>query len=316
MNIVFMGSAEFGIPALEKLYTGKHKIVGIVSIPARQKGRGLMPVDSPVVHYARKKNLENLGSLKVPILLPENLKSEKFIGALKKLEVDIFIVVAFRILPESVFKIPPLGTVNIHASLLPKYRGPAPIQRAIEAGEKETGITIFRIDKGIDTGNVILKRSLSIGNEETSPQLSDRLAQLGADSLMEALSALENGTATLSEQDASQAIGAPKLSKAEGTINWNRPARELFNMVRAFKPFPGAYAFLEKNRLNIEWALPLDASGNDVPGVICSVAADNFDVQCLNSLLRIVEVKPEGKKNMSAKAFMLGRKISAGMRFQ
>ena len=133
---------------------------------------------------------------------------------------------------------------------------------------------------------------------------------------MEALSALENGTATLSEQDASQAIGAPKLSKAEGKINWNRPARELFNMVRAFKPFPGAYTFLEKNRLNVEWALPLDSSGNDVPGVICSVTADNFDVQCLNSLLRIVEVKPEGKKNMSAKAFMLGRKISAGMRFQ
>ena len=309
MNIVFMGSAEFGIPALEKLCGSGHKIVGIVSTPSRQKGRGLMHDDSPIVHYAQKKNL------RWPILLPEVLKSEEFIYTLKKLEADVFVVVAFRILPEAVFKLPRLGTVNIHASLLPKYRGPAPIQRAIAAGEKETGITIFRIDEGIDTGNVILRRSVFIGGEETTPRLYDRLARLGAENLIEALSILEKGAA-LSEQDTSQASGAPKLTKAEGKINWDRPARELFNMVRAFKPFPGAYAFLNGSRLNIEWALPLDVSGSDVPGAICYVSADGFDVQCLNSRLRIIDVKPQGKKAMSAKAFMLGRKITTGMRFQ
>jgi methionyl-tRNA formyltransferase len=310
MNIVFMGSAEFGIPVLEKLYAGEHKIIGIVSTPSRQKGRGLKPDNSPIVHFAQKQ------ALGVPILLPESLKSEEFIEALKKLEADVFVVVAFRILPAAVFKLPRLGTVNIHASLLPEYRGPAPIQRAIEAGEKETGITIFRIDEGVDTGNVILRRSLFIGDEETAPQLYNRLARLGADSLMEALSALEKGTAALSKQDDSQATGAPKLLKAEGKIHWNRPARELFNMVRAFKPFPGAYTYLDGTRLNVEWAKPLDVSGNDVPGAICFISTEGFDVQCLNSRLRIVEVKPEGKKNMSAKAFLLGRKIATGMCFQ
>jgi methionyl-tRNA formyltransferase len=309
MNVVFMGSAEFGIPTLEKLCASEHKIIGIVSTPSRKKGRGLVHDDSPVVHYARKKNLG------VPILLPEVLKSEEFIDALKKLEADVFVVVAFRILPQSVFKLPRLGTVNIHASLLPLYRGPAPIQRAIAAGEKETGITIFRIDEGIDTGNIILQRSVIIGNEETTTELNDRLALLGSENLIEALSILEKGAA-LKKQDTSLASAAPKLAKAEGRINWNRPARVIFNMIRAFKPFPGAYAFLEGVRLNIEQVKPLDVSGSDVPGAICSVAADSFDVQCLNSRLRILEVKPEGKKAMSAKAFMLGRKITAGMRFQ
>ena len=309
MNVVFMGSAEFGIPVLEKLSASEHKIVGIVSTPPRQKGRGLVPADSPVVHHARRNNLG-------PILLPEVLKSEEFIHALKELEADVFVVVAFRILPRAVFKLPRLGTLNIHASLLPRYRGPAPIQRAIEAGEKETGITIFRIDEGIDTGNVILSRSLAIGDEETTPQLYGRLARLGAENLNEALSILEKGADALSEQDPSKATGAPKLTKGEGKINWDRPARELFNMVRAFKPFPGTYAFLEGSRLNIEWALPLDASGNEFPGTICSVTTEGFDVQCLNSRLRIIDVKPEGKKVMSAKAFKIGRKITEGMRFQ
>ena len=308
MNIVFMGSAEFGIPVLEKLSASEHKIVGIVSTPPRQKGRGLMTDDSPIAHYAQKNNLR-------PILLPEALKAEEFIHALKKLKADVFVVVAFRILPEAVFKLPRLGTVNIHASLLPRYRGPAPIQRAIEAGEKETGITIFRIDEGIDTGNVILNRPLLIGDEETTPQLYGRLARLGADNLIEALSVLEKGAA-LKEQDPSEATGAPKLAKAEGKINWGLPAGELFNKVRAFKPFPGTYAFLDGNRLNIEWALPLDASGSEAAGTICSVTTEGFDVQCLNSRLRIVDIKPEGKKIMSAKAYMLGRKITEGMRFQ
>jgi len=176
-----------------------------------------------------------------------------------------FVVVAFRILPEAVFKLPRLGTVNIHASLLPKFRGPAPIQRAIAAGEKETGITIFRIDEGIDTGNVILRRSVFIGGEETTPRLYDRLARLGAENLIEAFPSSKK--APYSANKILHKLRAPRnFTKAEGKINWDRPAEELFNMVRAFKPFPGAYAFLDGSRLNIEWALPLDVSGSDVPG--------------------------------------------------
>jgi methionyl-tRNA formyltransferase len=309
MRFVFMGTTEFGIPALEALISHGHECVGIVSTPARKKGRGLALSDSPLTLHARSQGL-------VPVLTPESLGNESLAQKLMETAADVFVVVAFRILPKTIFDIPHLGTYNIHASLLPRYRGPAPIQRAIAAGEKETGVTIFRIDSGIDTGAIILSRKTCIGPEETAQQVSDRLSKLGAEAIIEALALLKSGTATPVVQDRSQACGAPKLTKAEGKIDWHLPAQEIFNRLRAFKPFPGSYTFLEGIRINIEWGVPLpghEAPG--VPGIIAAVSGDGVDVQCGKGVLRVIQVKPEGKTIMPARDFASGRHLAAGARF-
>jgi len=308
MNIVFMGSADFGLPVLEKLLQSEHSISGIVSTPEKEKGRGLKPALSPVVQFSK---LRGLG----PILTPEQLNTPEFVSALLTLNADIFIVVAFRILPKSVFTLPALGTVNIHASLLPQYRGPAPIQRAIAAGESQTGITIFRIDEGIDTGTIILQKNVAIGESETTPQLYKRLSLLGAESIMEAVSVLQRGDAVLTKQDASKASRAPKLLKAEGNIDWNLPARSIFNSVRAFKPFPGSFSFLQGRRIGIEWAIPIESGITAAPGTIFGIGENGIDVHCGTGGLRITDVKPEGKNTMSAMAFAAGRNIAIGCTF-
>lgn len=310
MRIVFMGSSEFGIPALEEIIKKGHSIAGIVSTPAREKGRGLMLTESPVAEYARQKGY-------APVFTPENLVTKTFAEELKKIEADVFVVVAFRILPETVFCIPPLGTYNIHASLLPRYRGPAPVQRAIAAGEKETGVTIFRINQGVDTGGIVLAKKISIADDETAPQLSGRLSKLGAEALGEALAFIEDGRVGFTAQDDSMACGAPKLTKSEGKISWDMPAAVIFNRIRAFKPFPGTYTFLDNLRVGIEWANPV-AGGTALPGdagAVCNIGADGFDVQCASGRLRVISVKPEGKKSMPAWDFVHGRGIKQGTRF-
>jgi methionyl-tRNA formyltransferase len=307
MKIVFLGSADFGLPALNALYESGHTIAAVVSTPARKKGRGLKLTDSPIATCALENKI-------TPIFTPTSLKSEEFIEDLKKLEADLFVVVAFRILPVSVFSLPRLGTINIHASLLPKFRGPAPIQRAIAAGEKESGITIFRINEGIDTGNIILQKKTDIGDDETTEQLYSRLSEMGACSLSEAITLLENETVNYIKQDESLATPAPKLTKDEGRVDWGLSAQTLFNRIRAFKPFPGAYTFFEGHRVTIERASVIDKGNNDASGTI-RLAPEGFDVQCGNGALRVLEVKPEGKASMSAKAFTLGRKIPFGAKF-
>jgi methionyl-tRNA formyltransferase len=309
MRFVFMGTTEFGIPALEALISRGHKCVGIVSTPARKKGRGLALSDSPLTLYAGSKGLG-------PVLTPESLGNESLAQNLNATAADVFVVVAFRILPKTIFGIPPLGTYNIHASLLPRYRGPAPVQRAIAAGEKETGVTIFRIDAGIDTGAIILSRKTSIGPEETAPQIGDRLSKLGAEAIIEALALLMSGSAVPIMQDGSLACGAPKLTKAEGKIDWNMTSKEIFDRLRAFKPFPGSYTFFDGMRINIEWGMPLpEHQASAAPGAVAAVSGDGIDVQCGTGVLRVVRVKPEGKTIMPARDFASGRHLTAGMRF-
>ncbi|NLP01374.1 MAG: methionyl-tRNA formyltransferase [Fibrobacter sp.] len=306
MRIVFMGSADFGIPALECLLT-KYSIVGIVSTPAKPRGRGLKLADSPVTCFARQKGLE-------PVITPENVKSPELPRILTDLRADIFVVVAFRILPRSIFSIPPLGTVNIHASLLPEFRGPAPIQRAIEAGRTETGVTIFRIEEGVDTGEIILQKKTPIGPEETTPELYNRLSHLGAEALMESLDMLREGKkVTTVPQDHSLASKAPKLLKEEALIQWQLSSDQIFNKIRAFKPFPGTFAMLGGKRLGIEWAKIIDRhSASAKPGSVVSVYRDFFDVQCGNGILRILTVKPEGRKIMSVHDFLLSSNLKEG----
>ena len=255
--------------------------------------------DSPITQFASS-------SLDVPVLTPASLKDTAFEDKLREFNADLFVVVAFKILPKSIFSIPPLGTVNIHASLLPKFRGPAPIQRAIENGEKETGVTIFRIDEGIDTGEIILQKRVEIGNTETTPELYQRLSLCGADALIDALSILESGHFEPLQQNHEIASKAPKLSKDEAKINWNLNSMEIFNKIRAFKPFPGTFTVLDNKRLGIQWAEPIFDNSQGDPGKIIAVAKDSFTVQCGSGKLRILSVKPEGKKEMDVHAFLLG----------
>lgn len=308
MRIVFMGSADFGIPALERLIAA-HDVVAIVSTPAKPQGRGLRLTDSPVTSYAKTHQLG-------PILTPENLKAPELAQILGEFNADLFVVVAFRILPKAIFALPRMGTVNIHASLLPKFRGPAPIHRAVESGETETGVTIFRLDEGIDTGEILMQKRIGIGAKETTPELYHRLSLLGADALMETIDALERGTATAIKQNGSVASKAPKLKKEEALIDWQLPARDIFNRIRAFKPFPGTYTLLSGKRLGINWAEITECTTSAQAGTIINVSQDYFEVACGEGLLRILKVKPEGKKEMDVREYLRGTQITVHTHLQ
>lgn len=307
MKIVFMGTADFGIQTLQMLMDEKFTITGVVTTSPRRKGRGMSEEESPISIYAQSRGLR-------PVLTPDNLKDPEFLETLSALNADLFVVVAYRILPPAVFELPAFGTVNVHASLLPKYRGPAPIQRAIENGEKETGITVFQINKGVDTGNIILQRKIAIGETETSPQLYERLSKLGAEICIDACKLLEKGNVDYLEQDNIRFTRAPKLMKEEALIDWTLPASVLFNKIRAFKPFPGTYTVLDGKRLKVEWAAPVEGGFEKECGTICAVSSEWFDVQCRGSLLRVLEVKPEGRKHMPVSAFLNGTKIEKRMK--
>jgi methionyl-tRNA formyltransferase len=304
MNVIFLGSAEFGLPALTRLLE-THRVLAVVSTPPKPKGRGLTLRDSPVVVFARQKGI-------AAIHTPVDLKSPDFAATLSGYNADLFVVVAFRILPRSVFTLPPLGTVNIHASLLPRYRGPAPIQRAIEAGEKETGVTIFRIDDGVDTGAILTQRRVTIGLKETTPELYSRLSDLGSKALIETLDGLAAGTQQPYPQDHSGSSGAPKLRKEEARIDWHLSPENIFNKIRAFKPFPGTFTVYEGRRLGIVWAEPIAGSEKGPAGTVARTGHDFFDVRCLRGVLRIFEVKPEGRTAMPVHDFLLGHALHEG----
>jgi methionyl-tRNA formyltransferase len=240
------------------------------------------------------------------------LKAPDLFDMLSGCGADIFVVVAFRILPKTLFSIPRMGTINVHASLLPLFRGPAPIQRAIEAGAKETGVTVFKIDEGVDTGGILSQEKIEIGPQETTPELYERLSFLGADALIAALDGLTHGTLAPAAQGTSFSSRAPKLLKEEALINWQESAQTIFNKIRAFKPFPGTYTYLDKSRFGIEWADPHGDEPSQNPGMITRVTDIFFEVACARGVLRIHDVKPEGRKSMRVHDFLLGRKIKEG----
>lgn len=305
MKIVFLGSADFGLPALTRIIESKHEVVGIVSTPAKPKGRGLKLAKSPVALFAEAQGIS-------PILTPENLKETSFINDLKALGADLFVVIAYRILPSEVFNMPKWGTINAHASLLPRFRGPAPIHRAIESGDKITGVTIFRLDDGIDTGNIISQEQTEIGSDEDTPELYRRLSAMAADQIMEAIESINNNEVSYQVQDHANATKAPKLKKSEGKIDWDQSAFDIYNKIRAFKPFPGTFTTYNSKKIGIETAFPIEDNSDKTAGTIVNIEKDAFYVSCRKSILKVVDVKPEGKKSMSAKDFLNGAKIKIG----
>ena len=298
LNLVFCGTPAFAVPALEKLAAAGHRIHLVVTQPDRPKGRGLELVASPVKESAQTLNL--------PITQPDRIKTnDEFRSQLAAINPDAIIVVGYgRIIPQWMLDLPHLGNINLHASLLPKYRGAAPIQWAIANGETVTGNTTMRIDAGLDTGDILLQKEMSIAPDETAETLAPRLAETGADLLVETLAALQAGAIHPRKQDDSRATLAPILKKEDGLIDFSRSALEILNRLRGFQPWPGAYTKFRGKSLQILQALP---AAEQVPPAELRTIGDRLIVGCGNSTaLEIRELQLEGKKRTVAGDFLHG----------
>jgi len=303
LKIVFMGTPEFAVVSLQKLLDNKIPVVGVVTGPDKPSGRGLQVQPTPV------KKLALLAGL--PILQPDKLREPQFIQSLREWQADLFLVVAFRILPPEVFTLPPLGTINVHAALLPKYRGAAPIQWAIINGETETGVTTFFIDEKMDTGEMILQTKTPIGEFETAGKLHDRMAVLGAGLLVETLAQIATGNVQRQPQAGASSL-APKITKELAAIDWKKSAREIFNFVRGMNPAPGAFTTLQGRHLKIFRAhvIAEAGSGSEAGTVLkADVKQGELIIQTGGGLLAIDELQLEGKRRMSAAEFLRGHQI-------
>jgi methionyl-tRNA formyltransferase len=303
LKVVFMGTPEFAVPTLQRLLEQKIPVVGVVTGPDKPAGRGLHLQPTPVKKLATSAGL--------PVLQPEKLRDPQFIENLRAWQAEVFVVVAFRILPPEVFTIPPLGAVNIHAALLPKYRGAAPIQWAIINGERETGVTTFFIEENVDTGDMILQRKTAIGEFETAGELHDRLAVMGADLLVETLAQIVAG-AVLRRPQAGPISLAPKITKEMAAINWQKSAREIFNFVRGMNPVPGAFTIREGRNLKIFRTHVInDFSSGHEAGVVVRANERHGElvVQAGRGHLAIDELQIEGKRRMPVADFLRGHQV-------
>jgi methionyl-tRNA formyltransferase len=305
MNIVFMGTPEFAVPSLKILISSHHNISAVVTVPDKPQGRGLRVLESPIKKFAVKNSLK--------IIQTENLRDEYFFTQIKSLEPDLIVIVAFRILPKEVFSIPKYGSFNLHASLLPKYRGAAPINWAVINGEKETGVTTFFLDEKVDTGKIIMQESCEITEDDNAGTLHDKLAELGAMTVMSTVNLIEmtNGNVQTVNQDNSLASKAPKISKEFCRIKWDKTAKENFNFIRGLSPYPGAYSFRNRKLIKI-FRTRMDAEGTGVkPGEV-KVNQNKMYIGCSDSCLEILELQIEGKRRMTVSDFLRGYKIENG----
>ena len=314
MRIVFLGSGAFAIPCLEGLLDAGHDVAALVTQPDRGKGRGKALAPPPLKPVAEARN--------VAIVQPRRVREPDAQEALRRLAPELQVVVAFgQILPRSVIHIAPLGTVNVHASLLPKLRGAAPIQWAVANGERETGVSTMLIDEGLDTGPVLLQRSTPIGPDETSADLEPRLARLGADVLIETVRGLAEGTLTASPQDHDRATLAPLLKKEDGRLDWSLTADELRCRIRGFDPWPGAFSSLDGRTFKILGAQPVAVAATEdgperAPGALLELVPEGLVVACgAGSRLLVTEVQPESRRPMPAAAFAAGARLHAGRVF-
>jgi len=305
LSLIFCGTPLFAVPTLEKLLAAGHRVHLVVTQPDRPKGRGLELVASPVKQSALKLNL--------PITQPDRIKTnEAFRAQLTALKPDAIIVVGYgRIIPQWMLDLPPLGNINLHASLLPKYRGAAPIQWAVANGETLTGVTTMRIDAGLDTGDILLQKEWPIAPDETSLTLAPALAAVGAELMVETLRGLTEGTSHPRQQDDSQSSLAPILKKQDGLIDFSRPAREILNRLRGFQPWPGAYTKFRGKNLQILAAR--ESSGVALQPAELHTEKDRLMVGCgRDSSLELLELQVEGKKRTAAQAFVRGYRLGAG----
>ena len=297
-----MGTPDFAVPTLKALVQSGLRILSVVTQPDRPKGRGQEPHSPPVKQFALEKSLA--------LLQPLSVNTPEFIEVLQRQEPDVVIVVAFgQILSPKVLKIPRLACINLHASLLPKYRGAAPINWAIIRGDGETGVTTMKMDAGMDTGDILLARKIPIQDSDNAQTLHDVLASEGASLVLETVDCLEQNRLTPKPQDNSQATYAPKLKKEDGFIQWTKRAVEIKNLVRGLEPWPGAYTFYKSRRLKICGVKVSTGDHGDVPGPIARTSDYGIEIGTGEGRLIITELQPEGKKRMSARDFLHGNPI-------
>jgi methionyl-tRNA formyltransferase len=310
LRVVFFGTPGFAVPTLEHLANSVHTVVGVVTQPDRPRGRGQQVSDGPVKALAV--------ALGLPVLQPERLARDQFETALASLTADIGVVAAYgKILPDWLLATPRLGLINVHASLLPKYRGASPIHRAVINGDAETGVTIMRVVKALDAGGMIATVSVPIGPDDTTTTIESLLAIRGAELLVTTLDAIEAGTAHETPQDESQATYAPKLAKAEGLIDWSLPATNIHNLVRGLWPWPHAFTYLDGARHIIHRSRVSSHAGNAPPGtVVVASALDGLHVACgRQSAIEVVDLQLEGKRMISARDAMASKALAVGARF-
>lgn len=307
MRIVFFGTPAFAVPSLQALFDGPDSVVGVVCQPDRPAGRGQHLQPPPVKLLAAAHG--------APIAQPEKLRSGPFPDLLRSWQPDLAVVAAYgRILPRDLLDVPRLGCINVHASLLPKYRGAAPIQWAILRGEVVTGVTIMRLNERMDEGDILLQRETPIAPDESYGELQDRLAALGAEALREALEGLRAGTLHGQPQDHAAATLAPLIAKEDGRIDWNRPAVEIARMVRAFNPWPSAFTSLGDKRLKVHRARASNDMATAAPGTVLALG-DELRVAAGQGVVTVDELQLEGRKRLSAGEFTRGGLLAVGIRF-
>ncbi|MFP4522669.1 MAG: methionyl-tRNA formyltransferase [Fibrobacterota bacterium] len=306
MDIVFFGSPDFGLPALSAVMKSRHNIRLVVTRPDSRAGRGRGKKSTPVKEFCLRKGLKS-------IIETNDLNNDAFIDQLKRYPNSLFLVIGFKILPSEVLCIPEKGAVNLHASLLPRYRGAAPVNWAVVNGERETGNTVFFLDKGVDTGNIILQSPTIIKESETAGDLYERLSLMGRDDVLRALDMIEGGTVEPLPQDSRKACPAPKLRKKDGRIVWSEKALQLRNKVRGFNPYPGCFSELRGRRIKILKAENTGVLKTGFPGSIAWASAEEgLGINTGDYVLKIIELQPENKKKMTAKDFLLGSNLRQG----
>ncbi len=305
MRLVFFGTPEFAVLSLMALLNSEHEVMAAITRPDRQKGRGRRLTYSPVKLEAQRKGLR--------IFQPEKVREAAFIQELKEVNPSVIVVVAYgQILPSGIISLPEYGCINVHASLLPKYRGAAPVNWAIIHGEKKTGITTMLMDEGMDTGHILLQQEEEIKEQDTAESLSRRLSEIGAAALLQTLKELEEGSLHSRPQTGDVSY-APILKKTDGRINWLHSSKKIYNFIRGMNPWPGAYSFIHGERVKILKTVSVDKSGE--AGVIKTADRDELLVGTGRGILSILEIQPAGKQVMSGSAFIRGRNIKEGMKF-
>jgi len=309
MKVIFMGTPDIAVPALESIIAAGHEVVLVVSQPDKPVGRSKELKPTAVKECAIAHGIE--------VYQPIRIRAEESVAFLQQFDVDVIVVEAFgQIIPQAILDIPKHCCVNIHTSLLPKYRGAAPIQWAVLNGDMVTGVTTMRMDAGLDTGDIIMQMEKIINEGETTGTLFERLARAGAKLIVQTLEAIENGTATYTPQDETKATHVSKITKEMGSIDWNRSAKEIECWIRGMDPWPSAYTRLDDKTMKIWKAKVSSAASSAKPGTIVRVSKNSFAVQTGDGILEILELQMEGKKRMTTDAFMRGYAVEEGMTFK
>jgi methionyl-tRNA formyltransferase len=308
LRVVFLGTPEFALPTLDAILLSRHTVVGVVTQPDRPRGRGQRMTDAPVKMRARDTGL--------PLLQPGTVNDPGFLSALTGLRPDIGVVAAYgKILSEAVLAVPPAGMINVHASLLPRYRGAAPVHRAIMAAESETGVTIMRVVKALDAGPMLAVARRPIGRNDTSLDVERDLAAIGASLLVATLDRLAHGAVAETPQEESAASYARRLTKDDGLVDWSRPAGRVHDQIRGLHPWPHAHSYLQGRRLILLRSVTAEATAGAPPGTILAARGNDLHVATGAGIVELTEVQAEGKRPMNVREFLSGHRLTAGDRF-